>query len=152
MRRRGNNLVVRNRVDVISDGRVDIGQRANDTLGFGPLAGAYRRRTLWLATPAVLQFVNRGIEFPPLATAKKAPLQGVLQPSVIFALATPRNLSSRSANIEPVENRMMPGAVIGALANKSIESAPGVRGDRFAPAVEVLQNPAHAPKRTGVLD
>src|SRR6266404_2978139 len=47
---------------------------------------------------------------------------------------------------------MMPGAVIGALANERIESAPGARGDRFAPSVEVRQNPANAPKRTGVLD
>src|SRR5438876_4007582 len=140
MRRGGNNLVVRNRVDVMIDSRVDIGQRANDALGFGPLAGAYRRRAFRHATPAVLQFVNRGIEFPPLATAKKAPLQGVLQPSVIFALATPRNLSSSSANIEPVKNRMMPGAVIGALAHEGIESAPGCRGNRFTPSVEVLQN------------
>jgi hypothetical protein len=47
---------------------------------------------------------------------------------------------------------MMPGAVTGAFADQPVQLAPIRGGDRFAPAVQFLEDQTDAPKATGILD
>src|SRR6185503_4388100 len=70
----------------------------------------------------------------------------------VLAMAAPGNFSSCAPNVQPVQDRMMPCPIIGPLANDRVQLAPVVRRDCVVPIVEVSQDEAHSPPRTGVLN
>src|SRR5206468_7228662 len=119
--------------------RVHGGQRVNGTLGRRTTARADGRRTFRLAAPATLQFVQRGVELSPLTTREKPPFQRVLQTLIIFAVAAPGDLGARAANIQSVQNGVVPRAVIGTLANQRVELAPVVARDGLTPMIKVSE-------------
>src|SRR5690349_9700387 len=98
----------------------------------------------------MFQFVQSRIKFTPLGACEKGPFNGVLETVVILALAAPRDLGARPPDLDPVKNGMVPGPIIGSLANGRIQFAPGTCCDRFLPAVKVSQDQAQAPETTGV--
>src|SRR5215204_1831052 len=107
-------------------GVMHVSERTNDALRFRPSPGTNGRRTFRFASPATLQFVERGVELIPLAACEETPFERVLKSIVVFAFFTAGNLSSSAADVQPVENRVMPHAVVGALPNSLIESTPVV--------------------------
>src|SRR5882724_1149067 len=144
---RGEYLAVGNALDVMIDCCVHVGQGADAATGDRSRAGADRRRTFRGAAPATFQFVERRVQLAPLASRKKAPFQRVFQPVVLFSFATAGQFRSRPLNVQAVQDRVMPSAIIGAFANQAIELAPVVLRDVFSPSIEVAQNNAYAPKR-----
>src|SRR5947209_6018491 len=100
--------------------------------------------------PATLQFVEGGVKLAPLAPGEKAPFQSVLEPIVIFSLPAPGEFSAGAPDFEPIEDRMMPCAIISSLANETIQLPPILLRDLFFPVVKVAQDRSHAPPRAGV--
>src|SRR6266487_327994 len=137
---RREDLIKRNGIDVMRNGRMDVRQGANSAVCGRTATSADRRGTFRAPSPAAFQLVQSGVEFTPLTTGEEPPFQSVLEPLIVFAFAAAGDLSAGAANIKPVQQRVMPRAVVGAFANQRIQFAPRVGGDRFLPVVEVAQN------------
>src|SRR5436309_15078224 len=96
-------------------------------------------------SPAPLQFIKRCVEFIPLAASEKSPLQRVMKAFIVLAIAPPGKFSPGSLNVQPIQDGMMPGAVVRPLADHRVEPLPVLRCQRLAPVVDVGQDDAHAP-------
>src|SRR6185437_1030024 len=57
-----------------------------------------------------------------------------------------------AGNVEPIENRVMPGGVVGPLADDRIEPLPVIAGDRLVPVIQVRENRPHAPIAAAIAD
>src|SRR5258706_412711 len=129
-----------------------VGQGFDGSLRPRPRAGPNRRGAFRRSAPAAFRFVECGIEFTPLATGEEGPFEGILKSIIIVPLPAPGQFGARSADVETVENRMMPGSIIGALANQPIELAPVTWRDFLRPLVEIPQNQPHPPERACISD
>ncbi len=118
----------------------------------GRALSADRRGRLGLPPPAVLQLVQGGVELAPLAAGEEGPFQRVLQPGVVLARAAAGVLGAGAADVQPIEDRMMPGAVVGPLADDLVQPPPVVGRDRLVPIVQVAQNDPHHPGAARVAD
>src|SRR5437016_8594777 len=96
--------------------------------------------------PAAFQFVKGGVEFSPLTTRKKTPFEGILKPVVVLAAFTPSEFCSCSLDIGPVQNGVLPTAVICSLPNHRVQFAPVAGRERFAPIIEIGENKAYSPE------
>src|SRR5262245_40073112 len=85
MRRGGENLSIRNGVDVMAHRRMDVFQRADGSVGRGTSSRADGRRTFGLPAPAAFEFVESRVELAPLAPGKEPPFECILQARVIGA-------------------------------------------------------------------
>src|SRR5262249_31782181 len=136
----------------MGNGRVNVVERADDAFGRRAAARADGRRAFGLPAPAALQFVESRVKLAPLAAGEEAPFEGVLQPVVVLTVFPAGDLGAGAANIEAVEDFVVPGAIVGPLANGRVEPPPVVRGDRLLPVVQVGEDRANAPGRAGVAD
>src|SRR5437016_886966 len=145
MRRRRKNLAERNRFDVVRQGRMNIGQRANRALCWRARAAADGRRTGRCFSPTPFQFVKGRVEFSPLAAREETPFQSVLEAVVIFAGTAPGDFRSRASNVQTAENGVMPRGIIRPLANYGDQPAPVFGGQPLLPVVDVSERPTHDP-------
>src|SRR5688572_33138030 len=107
--------------DIVLDRGVDIGKRAYHAVRLRPAAGADGRRTFGRSAPASFQFVERCIELTPLAAREKSPLQGILKPFVILTVLAAGDLCAGAANVQAVQDRMVPRTIIGALSDHRVQ-------------------------------
>ena len=150
MRGRRGDHVVGDSLHVMPHRGADVVKRADGPLGGRALPRADGRRAFRLAPPAALQLVEGRVIFAPLAAGEEAPFQRVLQAVVILPVFPPGNLGHRAADIQAVEDAVVPGTVAGALPDEVVEFAPVGRRDRSVPSVEVAQDDAQAPRHARV--
>ena len=79
---------------IVGDRGVDVVERPDLSLGGRPGAAADRRGTLGRLAPAALELVERRVELAPLASREEAPLEGVLEPVVVLAVAAAGQLGA----------------------------------------------------------
>ena len=96
-RRRGNHQVIGDVLHVVLHGGVDVVQSADGAIGGRTLPAADGRGELRRPAPGPLQLIQGRVEFAPLAASEKAPLDGILQTRVVFALAAAARSPCRSA-------------------------------------------------------
>src|SRR5262249_22516809 len=137
VRRRRKDLPVGNAVHIVSNCGMDVVKPADDALGGRSAAGADGTGALGLTSPAALQLIKCGVKLAPLAAREEAPLQGVLQAIIVLSCPAASDLGAGALDMEPVENRMMRGPVVGALADHAIQSAPVTGIDGLAPTIQV---------------
>src|SRR6266404_2523021 len=132
------------------DGCMDVRQVAYRALGRRPAAAADGCGALRRTAPAAFEFIECSVEFAPLATGEEAPFERVLQPIVVGARFAPRDLGAGPLNVEAIEDAVLPGTVVGALADQTVKPPPVAHRNRLLPAVQVGKDDAHAPERAGV--
>src|SRR5205807_1874302 len=127
------------------DGSMDIVQRADHALYPWPAAAADGRRAFRRAAPAAFEFIKRCVELAPLTAREEAPFQRVLQTVVIRAGLAAGDLRAGALDVQPLQDRMLPGPVVGALADETIKPPPVLRRDRLVPFIQFRKNDAHGP-------
>src|SRR5262249_5112220 len=102
--------------------------------------------------PATFQLIECSIVLAPLAAGEESPLQRVLQAFVVFPFAAAGDLGAGAPDVEPIQQGIVPTAVIGPLPNGGGEFSPVIARDRFSPIIEVGKNDPHGPGGAGVLN
>src|SRR6185436_13018062 len=127
-----------------------IGQCANRPFRLRPPTCPNGRGALRSPAPTAFQFVKRRVEFAPLATGEETPLQGILKAVVVLPFAASGDFGAGAADIQSIEDGVMPGPILCAFPDHVFQAPPVVRSDRLMPVVEVLENASNAPGGTGI--
>src|SRR5271166_5146385 len=104
MGRCGQDLLVRNGVYIVDNRRFYVRQRTDRTFRGRADACSDGSGAVRLSSPTLLQFIERRVEFPPLAPREEPPLQCVLQAVIILALSAPGDFGAGPADVESIEN------------------------------------------------
>src|SRR6185436_6659829 len=136
--------------DVVGDGILHIIERPDGPFGCRTRAGADGRRAGGRFSPATFQFIERGVELAPLTTREESPFQGVLQTLIIRSITAPGDFGAGAPDLEPVQNFMVPGPILGALADACFQPLPVAGGDWVMPIVKVREDASDRPEGTGV--
>ena len=152
VRGRRQHLIVGNARDVVLDRAVHVVQRADRPLGGRAAARADRRGALRRASPAAFQFVQRRVELAPLAACEESPLQGVLQTIVVRPCLAPRDLRAGANDVHAVEQSVVPGPIVGSLADPVIELLPVVGRERLCQPYRSRRMICKSPEATRVAD